>query len=94
MKINPMGNAGYISGNNRTGKVDAYKKSQLTPGSDEAVLSEEAVSFSKIFAQAKESVRSPEDQDRIADIKAQIQAGTYNVDSQDVAESILGDLFG
>lgn len=96
MKINPTGNTNFISGNYRAGKMDAYKKSQSPASLDEAALSEEAVSFSKIFAQVKDAAntRSAADMERIADIKAKVQDGTYYVDSEDIAESILGDLFG
>lgn len=97
MKINstPSGNANFINGSYRAAKVSAYKTEQRMPGSDEALLSNEAVSFSRIFAEAREAadVRSPEELFRVADIKQQVQSGTYNVDSGEVADSILGSIF-
>lgn len=96
MKINPTGSANYIQGGYRTGKLDSYKKSQSAGRSDSALLSGEAVAFSKVMASIRESdpALNPEEQSRVADIKSQVQSGEYRVDSSDIADSILGDLFG
>lgn len=96
MKINPTGGPNFISGNYRSNKIDAYKKSQPVSSNDEATLSADALSFSKVFSEVKKSpvTQSPDELARIADIKAQVKAGIYQVDSDKIAESILGDLYG
>lgn len=94
MKINPTGNANFITGNYRPGKVSAYTQTRAASRSDEALLSDEALSFSKVFAQTKEAVKAEESgrAERISEIKAQVQSGTYRVDSDKIADSILGFL--
>ena len=96
MKINPTGNPNFIQNSYRAGKVDAYKKSAALPGRDEAALSEEAISFSRVFSEVREAVapaRGEAESGRIAALKAQVEAGTYRIDSEKLAESIIGDLF-
>lgn len=63
---------------------------------DEATLSSESISFSLALAEAREALntRSAADPNRIADIREQIQAGTYRVSSEDIADSMLGELYG
>lgn len=74
-------------------KANAYKQS-VGLGRDEAVLSEEALSFSKIFSEFREAAGAANagQPERVADIRAQLQAGTYKVDSEKIAESLLGIL--
>lgn len=96
MKINPIGGPGYIPGNNRARKIDAYRASALPPTRDEAALSEDAISFSKVFTEAKQALGAEAESraDRVASLKARVEDGTYRVDSDKIAESILGDLYG
>lgn len=96
MKISGPGSPNFISGNYRNAKVNAYTQSQSVSGSDKATLSEEAVTFSKIYSEVKESVnmRSAEDLARIAEIKERVQSGTYNVSSADIADSVIQELYG
>lgn len=96
MKINGPGNTNFIADNYRARQIDAYKKSAGVPARDEAALSSEAISFSKVFTEAREALnlRGASDPSRIADIKERVQAGTYRVNSEDIADSILKDLFG
>lgn len=96
MKINPVGNIGPINGSQRISKLDLYKNSQSVSRSDRAELSDEAISFSKAFASAKAAAgaESPDKASRIEEIKKQVNDGTYRVDSDKIAESILGDLYG
>lgn len=97
MKINPTGAPNYISGNYRAGKADVYKKSQTMPPSDQASLSDEAISFSKAFARVRQDSaagRSDQELERIAQITRQVKDGSYNVKADDVAESILANLLG
>lgn len=96
MKINSSPALSYIAGtqyNNQ--KAAAYKKAQGS-GSDELVLSKDALSFSKVYSSVREAAktRSPEELDRIADIKARVQNGSYRVDSDKIAESLLLSLYG
>lgn len=96
MKINPTGNAGFVNSAYRNSKVELYKQNQSVSRGDKAELSDEAISFSKAFSAAKSAagIEDSDKADRIAQIKQQLQAGTYKVSSEDVAESILGNLYG
>lgn len=96
MKINPIGGPDYIQGNSRSRKIDAYRASQLPPSRDEATLSEDAISFSKVFTEAKQAMgpEGTDRPDRVAELKVQVAEGTYHIDSEQIAESILGDLYG
>ncbi len=96
MKVNQAGGANFIPGGYRAGKVDAYKKSQSVSRGDEASLSGEAVAFSRVMASIKgtDSETAAQEADRIAAVKQQVQSGEYRVSGSDVAESILGKLYG
>lgn len=91
MRINPAGNINNISGGYRPGKTEAYGKSAEGLGQDEATLSGDAISFSRAFSEVRDSAaaRGGGEPDRIADIKARIENGTYSVSSEDVAGSML-----
>jgi anti-sigma28 factor (negative regulator of flagellin synthesis) len=96
MKINPASGANYIPGGYKVGKSGAYGKTGGLTKSDEASLSSEAMTFSRIMS----SIRRPDETEnadeasRIASIREQVQAGNYSVNSDAVADSILGNLFG
>ena len=96
MKINPTGTSNYITGARRVGNIgDAYKELSPLSSGDELAVSADALSFSKVFAAVKEtnlaaSVSLPA---RVSDIAARISDGSYHVDSEELAASILGDLY-
>lgn len=64
---------------------------QGTPQSDKVDLSTQAVSFTDAFTAVKASIEVKLSQrpDSVDTIKAQIAAGTYTVDAEDLASSIL-----
>jgi negative regulator of flagellin synthesis FlgM len=94
MKINPAGGTGYIGGGYRAAKIGLYKNNIPAMGGDEAQLSSNALSFSKAMASARaEASSSADNLARIEEIRQQVQAGTYRVDSDKIADSILGSLY-
>ncbi|MCL2151621.1 MAG: flagellar biosynthesis anti-sigma factor FlgM [Oscillospiraceae bacterium] len=89
MKINPISNPSIIKSYQPAKTVP--EKTKATGRRDEVVFSEEALSFSKAMAEAKDAIefRSPEEKARIAEIAAAVRQGTYRVDSDKIAEKIL-----
>ena len=89
MKINPVANPNIL----RSYQASRMDKNQtrITPGRDEVTFSDEALSFSKAMAEAKDAVefRTPEEKEHIAAITNAIHQGTYKIGSEDVAEKIL-----
>ncbi|MDR0858826.1 MAG: flagellar biosynthesis anti-sigma factor FlgM [Oscillospiraceae bacterium] len=61
---------------------------------DEAEISQEALSFSKTFAAAKNAIvqKDSGEQGRIDEVRAQVQSGTYNVDPRFVADALISRL--
>ena len=93
MKINPIFNQNILK-NYQTVSPAAAKPE--TPAARDAVtVSEEAQSFSRILAEAKETIehRTPEEKARIDEITQAVRQGTYKVDSAKVAEKILESIF-
>ena len=95
MKINGIGGPGFVQGNSRVNRISAYEKYNVTPGGDEVSISDEALSFSKIFSAARQSaeVREADVKSRIETIRERLENGTYEVGSEDIADSILGELY-
>ncbi|MCK8827017.1 flagellar biosynthesis anti-sigma factor FlgM [Natroniella acetigena] len=56
---------------------------------DRVSLSKEALQLQKVEQELAEKVDSPERQEKIDRIKAEVQAGTYNVDGEAIAEKML-----
>ncbi|MCK8816035.1 flagellar biosynthesis anti-sigma factor FlgM [Natroniella sulfidigena] len=56
---------------------------------DRVSLSKEALQLQKVEQELTEEVDSPERQEKIDRIKAEVQAGTYNVDGEAIAEKML-----
>ncbi len=63
------------------------KKVKKTQQRDKVELSNEAKEFASVYKKAL--VASDVREDKIADIKARMDNGTYNVKSEDVANKIL-----
>ena len=89
MKINPIMNPNVL---------ESYKASKLSPakskmmiGRDEVTFSEEALTFSKTLAEARDALelRTPEEKAHIADITQAVRQGVYRIDSSKIAERIL-----
>ena len=77
---------------NQIGKNTKVTKSPITQGKDEFILSQGAQEFGQIF----NAIRSISDvrPDKVNEIYAKINAGTYQVDSNSVAEKMLGSFIG
>lgn len=90
MKINPI-----VSHN----IIQSYRSSKTLPtagpkslgGTDEVSFSQEAKSFSKLMTELREQVRSgsADQLERVRLLKAEVQNGSYRIDSDRLAESIL-----
>lgn len=95
MKINGVGGPGFIQGNYKANRITGQERYGIAQGGDKVSISEEAMTFSKVFAAAKQEagVRETEVKSRIDTIKEQLENGTYSVSSEDLAESILGELY-
>ena len=93
MKINPITNPNILR--SYQAAKPAPEKSNVASGRDEVTFSEEALSFSKAMAEAKDAIelRTPEEKARIADITEAVRQGTYRVDSDKVAEKMLESVF-
>ena len=77
---------------------DAYNSKQVTPnkkvtnvvGRDKVELSSEAKDFASVYKKALEAPDVREQ--KIADIKSRIDAGTYSVKGEDVADKMMARL--
>ena len=94
MKINPIKNPDILRTYQAAKPV--HKKAKVASGRDEVTFSDEALSFSKAMAKAKDTleIRTPEEKARISEIKAAVRQGTYKIDSEKVAEKILESIQG
>ncbi|NLB29866.1 MAG: flagellar biosynthesis anti-sigma factor FlgM [Clostridiales bacterium] len=94
MKINGIGGPNFVQGNYKINKASASEKYNAAQGGDKVSISDEAMSFSKVFAAAKQdaNVRETDVKSRIETIREQIESGTYDVSSEDIADSILREL--
>ena len=83
-----------INGPSNIGNVYKSKKSNSAYGSQSASNIKDEVSFSSVakdLAVAKKSVDATPDvrMEKVNDIKAQIQAGQYNISASQVADKLL-----
>ena len=94
MKINPITNPNVLRSYQTT--KPAPETAKVTSGRDEVTFSEEALSFSKALAEARDALelRTPEEKAHIADVTAAIRQGTYKVDSDKIADKILESVLG
>ena len=93
MKINPIANPNILRSYQAT-KPAGPEKSKSANGRDEVTFSDEALSFSKALAAARDTIefRTAEERAHIANITNAIRQGEYNVDSDKVADRILDAL--
>ena len=93
MKIDPINNQGIFKNYQAVGKV--APKSDVDAPRDAVTVSDEAQSFAKVLAEAKEAidVRTLEEKARIDEITLAVRQGTYKVDSDKIAEKILESIF-
>ena len=93
MKIDPISNPNILRTYLST--KPSAERTRVATGRDEVTFSQEALSFSKALAEARESieVRSPEEKVHIAGITEAVRQGEYKVDSEKVAEKILESVY-
>lgn len=90
---NPIQNVGKIYGKqNQVTKKAKTGSTTVSQGKDELILSSEAQEFSQVFNTIKglPDVR-PE---KIQEFSQQIDAGTYQINSEGIAENMLGSYPG
>ena len=94
MKINPITNPNILRSYQATRPLSSGSKT--ASGRDEVTFSEEALSFSKALAEARDAIelRTPEEKARLADIATAVRQGEYKVDSDKVADKILESVLG
>jgi anti-sigma28 factor (negative regulator of flagellin synthesis) len=89
MKIDPISNQNLLK-SYRAGSAKRFEKFTAAPTQDEAVISEEALTFSKVMAETRsEPVRTPAEEAHIAEVKEAVRQGAYRIDSYLIAEKIL-----
>jgi negative regulator of flagellin synthesis FlgM len=85
----PISNINKIYGEqNQVTKNAKTNKSQATQGKDEFILSSSAQEFGKVF----NAIRGLSDtrQEKVNEISAKINNGTYQVDSRNIAAKMIG----
>ena len=94
MKVNPIANPNVLRSYQAT--KSNTDKAWNSNRRDEVTLSEEALSFSKAMAEAKDAIefRSAEEQAHIAEVTNLVRQGQYRIDSGLVAARILDALEG
>ena len=95
MKINPISNPNILR-SYQASKTSASQSAKGTGKLDEVEFSEEAISFSKAMAEARDQIeiRSQEERAHIAQVADAVRQGRYRVDSDKVAEKILSSILG
>lgn len=91
MKINATSSIYSVESLYRRQATKAVAKTSAAPENDKVDLSTEAVSFADAFSMVKSSIEVQLSQrpDSVDTIKAQVAAGTYTVDTEELASSIL-----
>jgi len=94
MKINPITNPNILR--SYQAAKSAPERINILNGRDEVTFSEEALSFSKAMAEARDTIefRTQEEKAHIADITTAVRQGTYRIESEKVAEKILESIKG
>ena len=92
MKINPIINPNIVR--SYQANKPALDKSKSAGKRDEVTLSEEALSFAKAMAEAKDEIefRSAEEKAQIADLTTAVRQGEYKIDSNLVAARIFNEI--
>lgn len=91
MKITPVNNAQQVSNVKKAHSAYAAADQPGASKLDEVQLSETAKTFTSSVKSVKEQIMDPVSrQQKIDSIRQQIEDGTYNVDSRDVAAKMLG----
>lgn len=85
MRVNETNRANLINAYNKANKVPSSKEDKLRMGKDEVQISPEALEMLKQIEET-EPVARPE---KIAELKEQVEKGTYHVPSEKIAEKFL-----
>jgi negative regulator of flagellin synthesis FlgM len=88
MRINGINNVNNVYKKNKV--KNAYGTSNISKGKDTFAISE----LAKEVQVAKKAVDKVSDirENKVNDIKAKIEAGTYNISASDIADKILNNL--
>lgn len=88
MRINGMQGVNQVYKNNKAKK--AYGSSNVPKGKDTLAISD----FAKELSVARTAIDQTSDvrQDKVNDIKKQMEAGNYNITAAQVADKIIGKL--
>ena len=94
MKINPITNPNVLKAYQAT--KPAQEKEKILSGRDQVTFSQEALSFSKALAEARDELefRTPEEKAHIADVTNAVLKGEYKIASEDIADRILESVLG
>jgi len=94
MKIIPITNPNILKSYQAARPAPA--KSKTASGRDEVLFSDEALSFSKALAEARDTieVRTPDERAHIADVANAVRQGEYRVDSDKIADKMLESVLG
>ncbi len=93
MKINPILTSSLVQNYERANRVKSGA-SAYAQKADSVELSDSAVSFGNAVREAKKEggVDSQERAARVADLKQQIQSGSYHVESSDIAAKMVSGM--
>lgn len=94
MKINPVFGNLYTDNVKKKNGAQAKEVSGIAENRDEVSISDEALSFSKIFTQAKstDEVTSPDRAAKLAELTEKVKNGQYDVDNEKLAEKIIATI--
>lgn len=85
MKINDTARIGALNPYQRTNETQRTEETKKSVRKDEVTISTEAMEMLQAANKPAESDRAA----RIQDLKQQVAAGTYSVDSNKIAEKLL-----
>ncbi len=93
MKINPILTSTLVQNYERSNRVKS-DSAVYAPKADSVELSDSAVSFGNAVREAKKEggADSAERAKRVADLKHQIQSGSYHVDSGEIASKMVSGM--
>ncbi len=93
MKINPILTSSLVQNYERANRVKGGS-GVYAQKADSVELSDSAVSFGNAVREAKKEggADSAERAKRVADLKQQIQSGSYHVDSGDIASKMVAGM--
>lgn len=85
MRINETNRANMLQAYNKANKAQSTNDSKKSMGRDEVNISDQAMELAKLETEDN----SPARKERLQELKHQIEAGTYHVPSEKIAEKFL-----